>query len=126
MGSGAVLSRAIRNVPLFRAIRYTDRLPGDITMRFENSWIPYGSYWTTPYTKWQGSLSNLNSIHLAAQAARKGMAERDLSPEALDGELNDYGIAHDFEIYEGNHTNRVAERIETKTMPFFTRHLKFE
>jgi acetyl-CoA acetyltransferase len=54
-------------------------------MRFENTYIPYGAYWSTPFCKWQGSLSTVNSIVLAAQAARKAFAERDLSPKALDG-----------------------------------------
>ncbi len=54
-------------------------------MRFENTYIPYGAYWSTPFCKWQGSLSTLNAIQVAAQAAQKAFAERDLSPEALDG-----------------------------------------
>ena len=32
---------------------------------------------------------------------------------------------HTFEIYEGNHTNHVAERIATKTLPFFSKNLAF-
>ena len=54
-------------------------------MRFENTYIPYGAYWSTPFCKWQGSLSTLNAIQVAAQAAQKAFAERDLSPDALDG-----------------------------------------
>jgi enterochelin esterase-like enzyme len=45
------------------------------------------------------------------------------SIQVLDQVLNSYEIPHTFEIYEGNHVNRVAERIETKTMPFFSSHL---
>ena len=44
----------------------------------------------------------------------------------LDGELNKYGIAHFFEIYEGDHVNRVAERIETKMLAFFGKNLVFK
>lgn len=54
-------------------------------MRFENSYIPYGAYWTTPFCKWQGSLSTLNAVHLAAQAAQKALAERDIAPARFDG-----------------------------------------
>ncbi len=41
----------------------------------------------------------------------------------LDETLKTYRIAHDFEIYSGTHTSRIAERLETKTLPFFSRHL---
>ncbi len=44
----------------------------------------------------------------------------------LDDLLSDYKIEHGVEIYEGNHTNRIAERIETKTLPFFSEHLSFD
>ena len=54
-------------------------------MRFEKSFIPYGAYWSTPFTKWQGSLSSVNAIVLAAQAARKALAERDVPIGELDG-----------------------------------------
>jgi len=31
-----------------------------------------------------------------------------------------------FEIYPGTHTSRVADRIESKMLPFFTKYLAFE
>jgi enterochelin esterase-like enzyme len=46
--------------------------------------------------------------------------------KTLNEVLNDYKIEHTFEIYDGNHTNRVAERIETKTLPFFSENLSFD
>jgi S-formylglutathione hydrolase len=39
--------------------------------------------------------------------------------ELLDG----YGIAHEYEIYDGDHLNRIAERLEKKVLPFFGRTL---
>jgi len=44
----------------------------------------------------------------------------------LDKALNGYGISHLFEIYEGDHLNRIAERIETKALPFFSKNLSFQ
>ena len=41
----------------------------------------------------------------------------------LHEQLDAYGIAHGFAIYDGDHVNRIAERIETQTLPFFTKHL---
>ena len=54
-----------------------------------------------------------------------GDKEATISRDArvLHEKLDAYGVAHDFEIYDGNHTNRVAERIKKKVMPFFTKHL---
>ncbi|MGH9834028.1 MAG: alpha/beta hydrolase [Blastocatellia bacterium] len=44
----------------------------------------------------------------------------------LDKVLTDYGIAHVYESYDGDHLNRIAERLQTKTLPFFSQHLAFE
>jgi enterochelin esterase-like enzyme len=44
----------------------------------------------------------------------------------LDQALTRLGVAHRFEIYEGNHTNRVRERFETKVLPFFSEQLNAE
>jgi acetyl-CoA acetyltransferase family protein len=46
--------------------------------------IPYGAYWSTPFAKWQGSLSGLNSLTFAAHVARHEMAKRRIDPRALD------------------------------------------
>ena len=35
-----------------------------------------------------------------------------------------YGIAHTFETYEGDHGNRIPQRLEEKVLPFFSKHLK--
>lgn len=40
--------------------------------------------------------------------------------------LTSYGIDHVYETYEGTHTNKVAERYETRVLPFFSRELAFE
>ncbi len=40
--------------------------------------------------------------------------------------LNEYGIEHSFETYEGDHTNRVAERFAGWVLPFFSEHLQFD
>lgn len=38
--------------------------------------------------------------------------------------LKQYGIEHSFETYDGDHTNRIAARVETKVLPFFSSHLQ--
>jgi S-formylglutathione hydrolase FrmB len=41
----------------------------------------------------------------------------------LEESLTRLGITHTYEEYEGDHTNRVGERIEMKVLPFFSSHL---
>jgi hypothetical protein len=38
--------------------------------------------------------------------------------------LTAYHVSHTFEVYEGNHTNRIPERFETKVLPFFSNQLQ--
>ena len=40
--------------------------------------------------------------------------------------LTNYGIKHDFEVYPGTHTSKVAVRFQENVMPFFSRTLSFE
>jgi S-formylglutathione hydrolase len=47
------------------------------------------------------------------------------SLKVLDHELTEYGIQHTFETYQGTHISRIAERIETKALPFFSKNLSF-
>ncbi|HEY8520188.1 MAG TPA: alpha/beta hydrolase-fold protein [Gammaproteobacteria bacterium] len=46
--------------------------------------------------------------------------------KALSEVLTRYGIEHVWETYEGDHTNKVAERYETRVLPFFSKRLAFE
>ena len=49
--------------------------------------IPYGAYWSTPFTRWQGSFANLHSIEFAAHVAKAELAKRKIDPKAFD-----YGV----------------------------------
>jgi S-formylglutathione hydrolase FrmB len=39
--------------------------------------------------------------------------------------LTQYDIRNTFELYEGDHTNRIPARVETKVLPFFSNRLEF-
>lgn len=45
--------------------------------------------------------------------------------KAMHEELLKFGIKHDWELYEGDHGNRVSERLEKVVFPFFAKHLVF-
>ena len=49
--------------------------------------IPYGAYWSTPFSKWQGTLSHLHSIKFGAHVAKAELSKRNISPEIFD-----YGV----------------------------------
>lgn len=42
---------------------------------------------------------------------------------AFMAELDRFGVEYRFELYEGDHGNRIRERIRTKVLPFFADHL---
>ena len=51
------------------------------------SFIPYGQYWSTPFARWQGSLSHLHSLEFAAWNAKREIAARGLQSAPID-----YGV----------------------------------
>lgn len=63
---------------------------------------------------------------IAIDAGDKDLGDIAATTRAMDQALKDYGIAHDFEVYDGDHVNRVGRRLETKVLPFFSAHLTFQ
>ena len=68
------------------------------------------------------NIKKLKAIGFDAGNKDVGIAE---SIKTLDSELTKYNIQHTFEIYEGDHVNRVAVRIEKKMLHFFSENLSF-
>jgi len=56
--------------------------------------MPYGAYWSTPFAKWQGSLSTLDPLPLAARIARAALDSRGIDTTVIDlavlGHTNPY------------------------------------
>ncbi len=50
----------------------------------ENVSIPYGGYWSTPFSRWQNSFADLHSVKFAAHVAREALAEREIDPQGFD------------------------------------------
>ena len=46
--------------------------------------IPFGAYWCTPFSRWQGSLSHLHSVEFAAHVSRQALAARNIPLAELD------------------------------------------
>jgi S-formylglutathione hydrolase FrmB len=48
------------------------------------------------------------------------------SNKVLVDALTRFGVAHTFETYEGDHSSKVAQRMEEKVLPFFSQKLSFD
>ncbi len=45
---------------------------------------------------------------------------------SLHEELDGFGVANSFEVYDGNHISRIVDRFDHKVLPFFADHLKMK
>ena len=54
-------------------------------MRFEKACIPAGFAWSSPFARWQGTLSEVNSLDLAVDVTRAAFERRGFSAEELTG-----------------------------------------
>lgn len=50
----------------------------------KSAFIPYGAYWSTPFAKWQGSLSHLHSLRFAAHSADLMLRAREIDRTRID------------------------------------------
>lgn len=69
------------------------------------------------------NIRQLKGLAFDAGFQDKGIAA---SIKELNKVLDSYGIKHFYEEYNGNHTNRVAERIGTNLLNFYSENLSFE
>lgn len=66
----------------------------------------------------------LRRLTIALDAgAQDGFPDIPANVRAVDSLLTAMGIAHEAEIYQGGHVDKVGERIVTKVLPFFSRAL---
>ncbi|MGH9350747.1 MAG: esterase, partial [Terriglobia bacterium] len=70
-------------------------------------------------------ITSLRRLHAIAFDAGSHDPQIAASLKVLDQVLTKYGIPHTFEIYDGTHISHIANRIETKTLPFFSKNLSF-
>jgi S-formylglutathione hydrolase len=69
------------------------------------------------------NLKTFDAIAIDAGDGDVGIAQ---TVKSLDGILTGYGVGHVSEIYQGDHVNRIGQRLEIKVLPFFSEHLKFK
>jgi len=106
------------NPPFYLDLPYADgKVRDDIAAKFSAN--------RTLYTidQYIPNLKKLKAIAMDAGLQDSGISS---ATKKLHELLDLYKIPHMYESYEGNHINRIAERIRIKTLPFFSRHLAFD
>ncbi|MBN2126462.1 MAG: thiolase family protein, partial [Deltaproteobacteria bacterium] len=51
---------------------------------FTKAFIPYNGYYSSPFSRWQGTLQNANAIELGAKTARAWFLKKGIDPTILD------------------------------------------
>jgi S-formylglutathione hydrolase len=115
LASAAAWSPNPNNPPLFLDLPYAN---GELRPEIAAKWAA-----NAPLAMIDQYIPNLKQLRALAFDAGDQDASIAATCRTLDGILKTYQIPHDFEIYSGNHINHVADRLETKTLPFFSRNL---
>ncbi|MFB9052446.1 alpha/beta hydrolase [Formosa undariae] len=107
-----------KKYPLYIDLAYKDGKPrADILAKFKDNQILYT---VDTYIE---NLKTLKSIAIDAGTDDTDIFE---ASNKLHTKLSNKGVNHTYETYKGDHTNKIAERISTKTLPFFSKNLEFE
>ncbi len=53
-------------------------------MALEKTFIPYRAYWSSPFCRWQGAISHLHSVKLAAETSRRFLESAEIAAESFD------------------------------------------
>jgi acetyl-CoA acetyltransferase len=61
--------------------------------------IPYGGYWSTPFTRWQGAFADLHAIQFAAHVAKSELAKRNIPADAFDFGVLGYTVPQSHSFY---------------------------
>ena len=51
---------------------------------YSKAYIPYGGYYSTPFSRWQGTLQNEHAVELAASTAKKWLATKEIDPKIFE------------------------------------------
>jgi acetyl-CoA acetyltransferase family protein len=68
-------------------------------MALSKTFIPYGAYWTTPFSRWQGSLAPFHSVKLAAEVAKGVLAEKKIDPKRFDAVMLGFTVPQQSSFY---------------------------
>ncbi|QDO95140.1 esterase [Formosa sediminum] len=107
-----------KKFPLYIDLAYKDGKPRpEILKKFSDNYI---------LNMMDDYLQNLKALQtIAIDVGTKDTAIFEASKK-LHKKLTAANITHTFEAYDGNHINKIPERIKTKVLPYFSKNLVFE
>lgn len=114
--SAAAWSPNPKNAPLFLDLPTRDGQPRPEVLAKWTSNAPLAMI-----DQYIGSVRRLRAIAIDV-GAKDFLAP---GSRALDEVLTSYDVPHTYETYDGDHVNRIQERLETKVFAFFSQHLQF-
>lgn len=65
----------------------------------EKTYIPYHAYWSSPFCRWQGALSQANSLVLASQTAKRFLEQRQIQPASFDSLVLGFTVPQKHSFY---------------------------
>jgi acetyl-CoA acetyltransferase family protein len=68
------------------------------------AYIPYGGYYSSPFSRWQGKMANENAIVLGANTAKRWFASRNVDPTMIDYVYYGTTIAQHYMFHSHNWT----------------------
>src|SRR4051812_33289196 len=68
-------------------------------MRFTKAFVPMGAAWSSPFTRWQGPLAEVNSLDLAVDVARRALAARGIDPSVFTRLVLGWTVPQDTSFY---------------------------
>jgi S-formylglutathione hydrolase len=114
LASAAAWSPNPNNPPLYLDLPVKD---GKVRPDIVAKWVA-----NAPLTMLEHNVPSLNAFH--AIAIEVGTADTLVgSNRRLDEAMTRLRIPHSYEEYDGDHTNKVGERIERNVLPFFSKNL---
>ncbi len=118
MALTAVYSPAPSRGPLFLAYPFADG----------STLVPDSAAlagWQHPLATLERYRNNLSQLKIGFDAGESdGLVDIPVNARAVHAKLTELGIEHSFEIYQGDHGNRIRSRLETVVFPFFSKALK--
>lgn len=110
----AAFSPNPQNPPYYWDLGTTDGTPNPLTVA---RWAVNSP--AAMISQYSGNLKQLDAIAM-------DVGEQDFlldEVKAMHAQLDNFGVAHEFMLFEGDHTNRVKERFRSQLLPFFASHL---